>query len=348
MSDAPDYTGRQLGTWRLIRVLGTGAFGSVYLAKNPLIDREAAVKVLHPHLVPNQTIRRRFFDEARAASQARLEGDEGPHPGVVQNFDGDDGSSNSEGLCYIVMERLVGKTLHEILADQGPLSAAETAALGAALADTLAAVHRRGVVHRDLKPEPAMRRLTFAFALVLVTVLAAAPARGQEEQVPCYTCRTSECPSLDAPPCPTQKKKKGAVETADEKARREKEKAEKAARDKAEQERAARDKAKQEKAAQERAAQEQAEKDRAAQEQAEKARAAQEAARQERLRQDQLRQERIRLEQLVQARAEAERQRQARHAGLRRGKWAALTTGLLLTGAGVALLALDNRMGREC
>ena len=135
-----DHTGRQLGNWVLESLLGTGAFGAVYLAKNPVIGQEAAVKVLHPQMATRE-VKRRFFAEARAASQARLADDDPrPHPGVVQIFDGDDGSRTGDGLCYIVMERLHGHDAAPRGAGGGRCRPLDGAARPAALApDTLLA-----------------------------------------------------------------------------------------------------------------------------------------------------------------------------------------------------------------
>ncbi|MCS6912208.1 MAG: bifunctional serine/threonine-protein kinase/formylglycine-generating enzyme family protein [Myxococcales bacterium] len=138
----PDLTGRTLGNWRLVRRIGVGGFGAVYEAENIHIERQAALKVLHPHMALHRDLQQRFLAEASAASKAR-------HPGIVEFYDG---GFSEDGLCYMVMELLRGTTLHALLA-QGALSPRRTARLGARLAEALAAVHRCHVVHRDLKPE---------------------------------------------------------------------------------------------------------------------------------------------------------------------------------------------------
>ena len=141
-SDYPDYSGRRLGNWKLLRLLGIGGYGSVYEAENQLIGKPAAVKVLHPHLTSHKDALSRFLKEANLASQAR-------HPGIVEFYDG---GFDGDGLCYMVMELVRGSTLFDELR-RGPLGALRTARLGERLADALFAVHSRGVVHRDLKPE---------------------------------------------------------------------------------------------------------------------------------------------------------------------------------------------------
>jgi serine/threonine-protein kinase len=140
----PDYTGRTVGNWRLVSLLGAGTFGAVYLSDNLVIrGRQAAVKVLHPHMAVEPDIQRRFLNEASAASQA-------DHENIVQVFDG---NVDDDGLCYLVMEFLRGGiTLQKRLAT-GPLDIPRVCDLGAQIAGALQAAHAHQIVHRDLKPE---------------------------------------------------------------------------------------------------------------------------------------------------------------------------------------------------
>lgn len=132
-----------LGNWELVAPLGEGAYGVVYEARNQRVaSRSAAVKILHPHLAQRIEVRQRFINEATAASRA-------DHPNVVQIFDV---GETSDGLCYVVMERLRGCRLTDLLS-AGPLETARVIRLLAQVASALDATHRAGVIHRDLKPD---------------------------------------------------------------------------------------------------------------------------------------------------------------------------------------------------
>ena len=130
------------GRYQVIRPLGRGGMGAVYLARDLVLQRVVALKVLHAELQENEEARERFRREARIA--ARLE-----HPGVATlHLFGEAGS-----LLYIVMRHIEGESLAERLRRVGRLDAGETRAILAELAATLAYAHAQGVVHRDLKPE---------------------------------------------------------------------------------------------------------------------------------------------------------------------------------------------------
>lgn len=127
------------GRYRLQEPIGYGGMGRVFRATDELLDRAVAVKLLDepgPDLRPE-------LAEARAA--ARLS-----HPGVVHVFDV--GTSEGEGHGYIVMELVPGRSVAEILRDQGKLLPNEAAELAAQVADALEAIHSHGMVHCDVKP----------------------------------------------------------------------------------------------------------------------------------------------------------------------------------------------------
>jgi serine/threonine-protein kinase len=135
--------GQILGGYRVIEQLGTGGMGVVYVGEHELIGKRAAVKVLLPELSRDAGVVRRFFNEARAATQVR-------HPGIVEVFDF---GYASDGSAYIVMELLHGETLAARLHNQGRVPVSTSIRLVQQIAGALGAAHTAGIVHRDLKPE---------------------------------------------------------------------------------------------------------------------------------------------------------------------------------------------------
>jgi len=140
--------GRQIGRYRILEQLGSGGMSVVYKGLDTALDREVAVKVLHPHLAGRDESRRRLAREARAV--ARLH-----HPNILEVFDF---SAADAQNAYIVTEYIRGRTLRQYL-DEGGLEPPELAAmLIHELAAALAHAHEEGVIHRDLKPENVMVR----------------------------------------------------------------------------------------------------------------------------------------------------------------------------------------------
>jgi hypothetical protein len=137
--------GRVLGRrYELLELLGRGGMGTVYAARNLRTGREVAVKVLQPGMQLGASRRERearFTREARAAGRVR-------HPNVVDVYDVDvDGD-----LFYLVMERLYGESLRACIA-RGPLAPRAAVAILLDAMRGVAAAHRQGVIHRDLKPD---------------------------------------------------------------------------------------------------------------------------------------------------------------------------------------------------
>jgi eukaryotic-like serine/threonine-protein kinase len=124
--------------YRLTRVLGEGGMGMVYEAVQLSMDRPVAIKMLR---TDDETNRRRLLREVRLLTQLE-------HPNIVHVLDGGETES---GAVFLVMERLVGRTLGEKLAAER-LSWRHAAELAVQLCDALVASHARGIVHRDLKP----------------------------------------------------------------------------------------------------------------------------------------------------------------------------------------------------
>ncbi len=131
------------GEYRIERLLGRGGMGSVYEAESTALGRTVAVKVLHGHLADDGVTIARFQREARAAASVR-------HPHVVEVLDVGVGPS---GAPYLVMEYVRGRSLAETLRDGGPFEPSRAADVAGQILDGLGALHARGVVHRDLKPD---------------------------------------------------------------------------------------------------------------------------------------------------------------------------------------------------
>ena len=128
------------GRYRVEQPLGTGAMGTVVLARDTLLDRPVAVKVLADHLAADDAFRQRFLREGRLA--ARL-----CHPNIVQVFD-----AGEDGRPFIVMEYVDGETVADRLARGARFSPAEVLTMASDLSAGLAHAHEMGIVHRDVKP----------------------------------------------------------------------------------------------------------------------------------------------------------------------------------------------------
>ena len=138
--------GTRLGPYEILSALGAGGMGEVYRARDTRLGREVAVKVLPPSVSADADRLRRFEKEAQSASSLN-------HPNVVTVFD----IGESNGIAYMAMELVDGRTLREILAE-GALPPKRLLGIAAQLADGLARAHGAGIVHRDLKPENVMVR----------------------------------------------------------------------------------------------------------------------------------------------------------------------------------------------
>ena len=130
--------------YKIIREVGRGAFGTVYEATQLSMDRRVAVKTLQKNMLSEQRLVKRFYLEARAASQL-------DHPNIVRIFDFgiDDGTK----VPFIAMEFLDGSDLGDMIALTGAVPEPEACRLLAQVAKALVEAHEKGIVHRDLKPD---------------------------------------------------------------------------------------------------------------------------------------------------------------------------------------------------
>lgn len=130
------------GRYRIDRLIGRGAMGSVYLAHDVELDDDVAVKVLKPDLVGDAASRERFKEEIRLARRIT-------HQNVVRTHD----FGEAAGVWYLTMEYVEGMTVRSLLDSRGRLGVAATLAIATQLAQSLDVAHAGGVIHRDIKPE---------------------------------------------------------------------------------------------------------------------------------------------------------------------------------------------------
>jgi WD40 repeat protein/tRNA A-37 threonylcarbamoyl transferase component Bud32 len=131
---------RRLGRFELLETVGRGAFGTVYKARDPKLDRIVAIKIPRSGGLASAEDLDRFLREARSAARLR-------HPGIVPVHE----VGQEDGLPYLVSDFVQGITLGEHLSNNRP-PAREAAALIATVADALQYAHEQGIVHRDIKP----------------------------------------------------------------------------------------------------------------------------------------------------------------------------------------------------
>src|SRR5437588_4216702 len=140
-SDRPQLDiGRQLGPYRIDALIGTGGMGEVYRAVRGTNSEPVALKVIKPRFALDTTAVRRFLHEARAAAEV-------DHEHLLGVID----TGEADGIPYLVMPYVGGRTLEQRLRDEGPLGVEETNRMAAEVGSALDALHARGLVHRDIK-----------------------------------------------------------------------------------------------------------------------------------------------------------------------------------------------------
>lgn len=146
-ADGTEFWGR----YRLIRTIGAGSFGTVYLARDEQLDRELALKLLHPGIVSYEDVK----SEGRAL--ARVD-----HPNVLTVY----GVEEHGGRLALCMKYVRGRTLEEIIRVDGPMNADEALVVAKAVCNAVAAVHAAGVLHRDVKARNVMRERNGRYILM--------------------------------------------------------------------------------------------------------------------------------------------------------------------------------------
>lgn len=161
------------GTWGRLRIeeeVGRGSFGTVYRAWDPVLEQHVALKLLHADGAAALVDPTRGLDEARLLARVN-------HPGIVRVF----GVESHQSRVGLWMEFIQGRTLEDILKAQGPLGADEARHIGTAVCRALAAVHKAGAIHQDVKAQNVMREDGGRIVLMDLGAGSAA-ARGQGER----------------------------------------------------------------------------------------------------------------------------------------------------------------------
>lgn len=135
--------------YELGETIGSGGMSDVYAAQDTLLGRDVAVKMLRSEMARDMNFRERFRREARNSSKLN-------HPNIVAVYDTGEETIDGIGIPYIVMERIHGNTLRDILRNDGPMSPQEAAEILQPVCSALQASHDAGIIHRDIKPANIM------------------------------------------------------------------------------------------------------------------------------------------------------------------------------------------------
>ena len=137
--------GNRLGHYLVLEKLGSGGMGDVYVAEDTRLNRRVALKLPRPDVADARDGRARFLREARAAAALN-------HPNIVHLYSVEE----ADGLVFITMELVPGRSLRQLLQRTAPAPLAKTIAFASQIAEGLACAHAAGVLHRDLKPGNVM------------------------------------------------------------------------------------------------------------------------------------------------------------------------------------------------
>jgi serine/threonine protein kinase/tetratricopeptide (TPR) repeat protein len=137
--------GKQLGHYRVLEPVGSGGMGDVYVAEDTRLDRRVALKLPRPEVTASVDRLVLFRREARAAAALN-------HPNIVHLYSVEE----ADGLIFMTMELVQGRSLRALLSDGAPLALPKTLAFASQIAEGLACAHARGILHRDLKPANVM------------------------------------------------------------------------------------------------------------------------------------------------------------------------------------------------
>ena len=132
--------------YRRGEIIGAGGMSEVYAAEDTVLGRQVAVKMLRPEMARDVNFRERFYREAQNSGKLN-------HPNIVAVYDTGETELDGMTIPYIVMERVNGRTLRDIIREDGALSAQEAADILKPVADALQASHEAGIIHRDIKSD---------------------------------------------------------------------------------------------------------------------------------------------------------------------------------------------------
>jgi eukaryotic-like serine/threonine-protein kinase len=137
-----DLVGKHIAHYQILSLVGKGGMGNVFKARHTLLDRDVAIKMLHSHLVADPQTLRRFQQEAKAVSSL-------VHPNIVaaREF-----AMTTDGQPYIVMDFVDGRSLGEIIREQGVLDWQRFMSIFVPVCEALVCAHSHGIIHRDIKP----------------------------------------------------------------------------------------------------------------------------------------------------------------------------------------------------
>ena len=143
--DGNDRSGTNIGLYKLDRLLGRGGMGEVYVAEDTRLGRTVALKILRPEVAEDHEHRTRFEREAKALAALK-------HPGVVTIY----ALEQIDDDAFFVMDLVEGATLSDLIRKEGALPVAKILELAVPIADAIAAAHKQGIAHRDIKPDNIM------------------------------------------------------------------------------------------------------------------------------------------------------------------------------------------------
>ena len=138
-----ELIGRNVGSYRVVKALGKGGMGAVYMAEHPVIGSKVAIKFLHPQYATDKKIVDRFFNEARAVNVIG-------HDNILKILDLNVTEDNRH---YFIMEFLHGKALQDLVKPDVPMPLEEAGPVLLQVCEALQAAHDHGIIHRDLKPD---------------------------------------------------------------------------------------------------------------------------------------------------------------------------------------------------
>src|SRR5881392_2993774 len=138
-----ELIGRSVGSYKILKPLGKGGMGAVYMAEHPVIGSRVAIKFLHPQYATDKKIVDRFFNEARAVNVIG-------HDNILKILDLNVTEDNRH---YFIMEFLHGKPLQDLVVPEGPMLLEVAGPILIQICEALQAAHDSKIIHRDLKPD---------------------------------------------------------------------------------------------------------------------------------------------------------------------------------------------------